>query len=172
MLKKALLTFTTLAMLSACSSMPQPDDEQSFPKTWKDRQRDEMGKLSGDEGIVLAGGSGKKNAATDGIVVNAYIWRAAIDYVHVLPVVSADPFGGTIITDWYRLDEKSNERFKVNVFIIGSELRSDALKVSAFTQTQVKSGQWSEPKNNPELANQIENTILLKARAIKYNTGK
>jgi hypothetical protein len=36
-----------------------------------------------------------------GLSVNAYLWRAALDTLSFMPLASADPFGGTIITDWY-----------------------------------------------------------------------
>ena len=42
-----------------------------------------------------AGGGGS------GIGVNSFLWRASLDTVSFMPLASADPFGGVIITDWY-----------------------------------------------------------------------
>src|SRR5919197_5001636 len=36
-----------------------------------------------------------------GIGVNSYLWRASLDTIAFMPLASADPFGGVIITDWY-----------------------------------------------------------------------
>ena len=37
------------------------------------------------------------NAATIG--VNGYLWRAALDTLSFMPLASADPYGGVIVTD-------------------------------------------------------------------------
>ena len=49
-----------------------------------------------------------------GIGVNNLLWRASLDTVSFMPLVSADPFGGVIITDWYTPPSAPDERFKVN----------------------------------------------------------
>ena len=88
----------------------------------------------------LAGCSHSKGAkvsdAPDGsptqIGVNSYLWRATLDTLAFMPLASADPYGGTIITDWYVNPEKPDERFKCTVYILDSRLRADGLKVSVF----------------------------------------
>ena len=69
-----------------------------------------------------------------GIGVNSYLWHASLDTVSFLPLASADPFGGVIITDWYSPPATPNERFKVNVFILNRELRADGVKATVFRQ--------------------------------------
>ena len=49
-------------------------------------------KTSRDDG---SGGAGSA------LGVNAYLWRGALDTLSFMPLASADPFGGVIITDWY-----------------------------------------------------------------------
>ena len=51
-----------------------------------------------------------------------------------MPLASADPVGGVIISDWYAAPEKPDERVKVNVYILDKRLRADALKVTVFRQ--------------------------------------
>ena len=82
---------------------------------------------------VLTGGglfsSGKPTQqASLGVGVNAFLWRASLDTVSFMPIASADPFGGVIITDWYAPPETPNERFKVNIFILDKELRAAGIK--------------------------------------------
>src|SRR5688572_6674832 len=72
------------------------------------------------EGIFGKGGIGlfnkeKKDGETAGITVNAYLWRASLDTVSFMPLASADPFGGTIITDWFEAPETKGERVKANI---------------------------------------------------------
>ena len=109
---------------------------------------------------------GKKKSSGDGINVNSYLWRATLDTIYFMPLVSADPFGGVILTDWYQLNPKSNERIKLNIYILGSELRSDAIRVSVFKQKN-DSGKWVDIKDGDAFGEEIENKILLRAREIK-----
>lgn len=148
------------------------DSDGDFPKTAEEREIEKIGRITGDQGLVIAGGGNKSSSATDGINVNSYLWRATLDTVHKLPIISADPFGGTILTDWHTLESGSKTRFKLNIFIIGSELRSDAIKVSAFKQKKNTRGDWIDQTPSTQLAQEIENKILLKAREIKFNSKK
>jgi hypothetical protein len=55
-------------------------------------------------------GSGKPPAkAASEIGVNSYLWRAALDVVKFMPLASADPYGGVVITDWYADPAKPDE---------------------------------------------------------------
>src|SRR5690606_12233766 len=75
----------------------------------------------------------RRGSADDhGIGVNSFLWRAALDTVSFMPLASADPFGGVILTDWYEAPETPQERLKLNVFILDRQLRSDALQVRVF----------------------------------------
>ena len=55
--------------------------------------------------------------STNGISVNGFLWRATLDTISFMPLAQADPFGGIILTDWYRPPETQDERFKINVYI-------------------------------------------------------
>lgn len=145
--------------------------EQDYPKNRDEVEAEKVGSLTGEGGFVLFGGK-PKSAATEGINVNAYLWRATLDLVHAMPVLSADPFGGTVITDWYSVEDSYKRRFKLNIYIIGAELRSDGVRVAAFTQDMGRNGTWGESKNNAALAREIEDKILIKAREIKYKHGR
>ena len=101
------------------------------------------------------------------IGVNAFLWRASLDTIAFMPLASADPFGGVIITDWYAPPETPNERFKVNVYILGRKLRADGLKVSVFRQQQDASGRWNDVNVGPEVAVEFENAVLSQARELR-----
>ena len=105
-----------------------------------------------------------------GMPINPYLWRASIETINFMPLSSADPFAGTIITDWYTAEENLEERCKLNIFINGKELKTDNLRVSSFCQL-LKNNQWvnivSEDENNIK----IENAILNKAKKLKLNSG-
>ena len=109
----------------------------------------------------------KKDNDAVGITVNAYLWRAALDTVSFMPMASADPFGGTILTDWYEAPETKGERIKANILILSRELRTDALKVSLFRQIRAKNGQWQDAGVDPKTVTALEESILTRAREMR-----
>lgn len=114
----------------------------------------------------LSFGRGKDKADNSGIGVNSYLWRASLDTVSFMPLASADPFGGVILTDWYSPPETPDERFKLNVFILDRELRSDGVQVKVFRQYR-KGGDWRDKKTDDGTGRQIEDAILTRARQMR-----
>ena len=108
-------------------------------------------------------------AAPSQIGVNAFLWRASLDTLNFMPLASADPFGGVIITDWYSNPSTPNERFKATVYILDTHLRADALNVSIFRQTLGAGGNWAEAAVDPDTEVQIENAILQRARQLRLS---
>jgi hypothetical protein len=134
------------------------------------RNREE-GSLFGPGGLF---GSRPKDTSGDGtgVAVNAYLWRASLDTINFIPLVSADPFGGVIITDWYTPAETPNERMKVQVTILDRELRADGVRVSVFKQqTSPKGGNWVDAQVDPRTNIDIENAILTRARQLRIAGG-
>ena len=84
-----------------------------------------------------------------------------------MPLISADPFGGVIITDWFTPLESVNERFKLTVYILSSELRVDGLRVAVFRQQNDGSDNWIDGQVSDETTNELEKTILTRARQMR-----
>jgi hypothetical protein len=98
--------------------------------------------------------------------VNAFLWHAALDTISFMPLKSADPFGGIILTDWYSDPSDPNERMRVTVYILDRRLRADGLRVTAFRQTR-SATDWVDAQVNPDTANKIEDAILTRARELR-----
>ena len=127
----------------------------------------EQGSLFGAGGL-LGSGDEKKDDRGAGVAVNAYLWRASLDTISFIPLVSADAFGGVIITDWYTPAETPNERMKVQVTILDRELRADGVRVSVFKQqTAPKGGAWVDAQVDPRTQTDMENAILTRARQLR-----
>ena len=122
--------------------------------------------IFGPDGLSIFGGGKDKDDEDSGIGVNSFLWRASLDTVSFMPLASADPFGGVILTDWYTPDPNKSERFKVNVFIMGRQLRSDGVRVRVFKQI-LKSGTWHDYKTAEDTASKLEDTILTRARQLR-----
>lgn len=84
-----------------------------------------------------------------------------------MPLTSADPFGGVIITDWYEDPNTPGDRFKVNALILDNTLRADGIKITLFKQSLDKKGNWRDKKSDKTNARKIEDTILTRARELK-----
>ena len=105
-----------------------------------------------------------------GIGVNSFLWRASLDTISFMPLASADPFGGVIITDWYSPPESQTERFKVNVYILGRDLRADGVRAAVFRQTQIAAGDWIDAEVIDTTGTDLENAILTRARQLRIAT--
>ncbi len=159
-----------LLALTACSALPQ--GEAKFP-TGRDRSStggnniyDTPDTIWGkDGGPSLFGGRDKSQDSA--VTVNSYLWRAALDTVSFMPLTSADPFGGVILTDWYTDPATPNERSKLNVFILGRELKADGIRVKAFRQTKTKNGAWKDAAVAAETERKLEDAILTRARQMR-----
>ena len=128
--------------------------------------------MLGSDGLSLFGGNnggeGGGVGGGAGIGVNAFLWRASLDTVSFMPVTSADPFGGVIITDWYSPSESPEERFKLNIYILDRQLRADGLRVAVFREVRAGDG-WASAEVSDGTAAQLEDTILTRARQLRVN---
>ncbi len=118
------------------------------------------------------GGGDSDDASTPGMAqlgVNSYLWRATLDTLNFMPLASADPVGGIIISDWYAAPEKPDERVKVDVYILDKRLRADALRVTVFRQVRNAAG-WADASVNPDTGVKLENAILSRARELRLST--
>ena len=140
-------------------------------KYW-DKQ-DAQNTLWGSDGAFDLFGSDSKKAAQGGggIGVNSYLWRASLDTIAFMPLASADPFGGVIITDWYTPPETPQERYKMSVYILGRELRGDGVKVAVFRQ-RMDNGAWVDAAVTKNTATNLENEILTRARQLRVASSE
>ncbi len=107
-----------------------------------------------------------------GVGVNSFLWRATLDTVSFMPLASADPFGGVIISEWYSPAATPNERFKVNIFILGRELRADGVRATVFRQKREQGGgQWVDAPVDKRTGEDLENAILTRARQMRLSTA-
>jgi len=158
----------SLAGLCACSGgsgSPASADQQQYNDY---RTQGSAGIPASSASITLGQGTnaGSTAESSTNLGVNAYLWRGSLDTLSFMPLVSADPFGGVIITDWYTPSGVTGERFKATVYILGRELRSDGLRVSIFRQVNGGSG-WQDSPVAASTSSEIEDKILARARELR-----
>ena len=176
-MKKPVFQKTTPLFLSALAALTLAacggiETEAKYPSgldrtTTGDDIYGEKDSIFGSDGLSIFGGKDKEaDDGSTGIGVNSFLWRASLDTVSFMPLASADPFGGVIITDWYSSAEKPDERFKVNVFILDKQLRSDGISVKVFRQAN-KGGRWIDSDVADNTGRQLEDAILTRARQLR-----
>lgn len=164
---RTILALSALIALAACDSLR---GEAKYDTPLRRGDVDPNNSIFGPGGLTLFG-SNQQNQSTDpGIGVNSFLWRASLDTVAFMPLASADPFGGVIITDWYTPPQTPNERFKVTVYILDRALRADGVKVAVFKQAQTASG-WADQPVGQETVTNMENAILTRARQLRVAAG-
>ncbi|MBS28182.1 MAG: hypothetical protein CL566_04550 [Alphaproteobacteria bacterium] len=165
--KSAFRVIVAVAMLglTACAGF---ESERADADGFDDKLKKNSGKLFGD--INLVGGPDDEQT-NSGIGVNGFLWRASLDTLSFLPLSSADPFGGVIITDWYAPPESPEERFKVTVYILGRELRADGVRVAVFRQKRDNRSDWADANTGEGTSTSLENAILTRARELRVSRG-
>ena len=126
--------------------------------------------IAGEGGISFGIGGKRPDSEASlggaGIGVNAYLWRATLDTLSFMPLVSADPMGGVIITDWWQTGTQPRERFKATAYILSRRLRSDGIKVTIFRQVE-QNGQWVDTPVASSTRGEIEDKIIARARELR-----
>jgi len=112
----------------------------------------------------LAGLSGESSSL--GLPINALLWRASLDIMSTIPLDDVDTFGGTIVTEWYQLNETSDERIKMTAFVLDRELRADGIRVIVYVQKRVGNS-WQDNGTDSKMGEKMEQLILTRAREIR-----
>ena len=133
------------------------------PKEYEDRvamQRD--GSLLKDL-FLGKDKSTSNNNQSNNLNVNPFLWKASLSTLSSsMPLASIDSNSGIIISDWYNLKGKPNERVKISILVNTVELRSDGLNVKVFKQI-FKGNSWMGVKVSPNIAINLERKIIQKA---------
>ena len=164
------LLFSVLFLLTACEGFLTPDENQpAAPQRQELERARERGKLTG-EGLILAGGKDKSEESGSPLGVNSFLWRATLDTLSFMPLASADPFGGVILTEWYEDPNARGERFKISALILGRGLRADGINVTLFKQSYDAEKSWQDEAVDKGLSRKLEDTILTRARQLRVKS--
>ena len=164
-----------LALLAGCSSGRQVGNEEYGTDNRRELALRQTGAAT-DSGLVVFGVDRSRQAreaaagAGAGMTVNAFLWRATLDTLSFMPLASADPFGGVIITDWYSPPQAEGERFKATAYVIGRQLRSDGVRVQVFRQVQ-RGNQWVDAPASTATNSEMEDRVLARARELRSQSA-
>jgi hypothetical protein len=160
-MKFTYFTIFIFALMAGCS----------LPQSSKKPTIDSPGSIitgSTEQGLSLRDAMSKKQSGA-GLPINALLWRSSIDIASSLPMEDVDAISGTIITDWYKLNENSDERIKIAIFVLDRELRSDAIRAVVYVQKRT-SDEWRDDGIDNEMGARLEELILTRARELRAAT--
>ena len=140
---------------------------------------DDVAERPGEKGVSILTGSATGFKLSDlaigaqlnsGMPVNALLWRAALDIASVAPLDDVDTFGGTIVTEWHQPKTTPDQRLKLTIFVIGRELRSDAITVHTYIQKRL-GAEWVDSGRDEALGRKLEDLVLTRARELRAATS-
>ena len=152
------LSLGTALLLSSCSGLKTTPVEQP---------EEPVSIFTGKPGGIKLSDFGSKDASSgDSLPVNALLWRAALDIASFVPLDDVDTFGGSIVTEWPQPKDTPNQRLKLTMFVVGRELRSDAITVRAYIQNRLGT-EWVDAGRDEALGRKLENLVLTRARELR-----
>ena len=161
-----LLLITTLLTQTACQALkPKKVDAKEFPPDPRERVKKN---IEEGRGFRLMGGD--KGGTNYEFASANPLWRATLDTLDFMPLVSANYSGGIVVTDWYSENNTPNESVKISVRFLTNEIRSDALDINVFLKKCSENlTNCSISKNNNDLVADLNLNILKKATKYQKN---
>jgi len=95
------------------------------------------------------------------------MWRASLETLDFLPLITVDYSGGVIITDWYS-DLNNDDSIKITIRFLSNDIRSDSLKIIVHRKTCDKNNNCKTIISDSNLIkNELRSTILRKAALLE-----
>ena len=92
------------------------------------------------------------------------LWRATLDTISFMPLMSANYSGGIIITDWYSDNSDKNESVKISIRFLSNEIRSNSLDIKLFIkQCSISLNNCEITENTGSIVKELNKSILRKA---------
>jgi hypothetical protein len=154
-----IITIPFLILLSSCEALKYKKvDAKEFPPEPEKRIQKNM---SEGRGLKIFGG--KKSAGEFEFANSNPLWRASLDIINFMPLLSVDYGGGLIITDWYNDNEESQESIKLTIQFLSNEVRADALNIKIFKKKCASNNNCTISNTDSKINSDLKLAILKKA---------
>ena len=117
-------------------------------------------------GMRLLSGNNEANGGKFDFASANPLWRASLDVIDFMPLLSVDYGGGIIITDWYG-EENENEAVKITIQFLSNEVRSDALNIKVFKKKCTNLTNCKVVQSQSSISEELRVAILKKAAQYK-----
>ena len=163
-----LLLILSLLMLNSCANR---GDARKVPPNVKERvaKNVEEGRgFSLNETFKDLGGGGTSFEFAS----SNELWRASLDTIDFMPLLSANYSGGIIITDWYSDGKNQGESIKISIRFLTNEIRSDSLDVKVFIKKCKSLENCLVTETKGVLISELKKKILYQASVYKKENDK
>ena len=168
LISRIFLSIIAIIYLTSCAGLkPAPSDARKVSPNVKERVRQN---IEEGKGFRLMGGE-KKGGVFDFASSNE-MWRASLDTIDFMPLMSANYSGGIIITDWYSDGKMSGESIKVSIRFLTNEIRADALDVKVFIKKCKNLDNCLVSESKGVLVMELKKKILKQAAIYKNQNDK
>ena len=161
--RQILIIFSLITLLtqSACEALkPKKVSAKDFPADPRQRVKKNIEEGRG----FRVFDSSRTRGTTYEFASSNPLWKATLDTLDFMPLVSANYSGGIVITDWYSENNTPNESVKISIRFLTNEIRSDALDINVFLKKCSQNfTNCSISKNNNDLVADLNLNILKKA---------
>ena len=170
-MKKLLLKFTIYFLvfqtLVSCG-IYKPVDAKKYPPQPELRVKNN---IEEGKGFRLMRGFGNEKGGKFDFANANPLWRASLDIIDFMPLLSVDYGGGIIITDWYG-EENENDSIKITIQFLSNEVRSDALNIKVFKKNCTSLSNCKVIQSQSDISQELRVAILKRAAQYKSNDIK
>ena len=156
--------FIVFQTLVSCG-LYKPVDAKKYPPQPELRVKNNIEEGRGFR-LMSGFGNGTKGGKFEFANANP-LWRASLDTIDFMPLLSVDYGGGIIITDWYG-EENENDSIKITIQFLSNEVRSDALNIKVFKKKCISLSNCKVIQSQSNLNEELRVAIL--KRAAQYKT--
>lgn len=158
------LSINTLFLVCICIFFLQtcgiyrPVDAKKYPPQPELRVKNN---LEEGRGFTLMSGFGKNKGGEFEFANANPLWRATLDTISFMPLLSVDYGGGLIITDWY--SGENNDSIKLTIQFLSNEIRTDAVKINVFKKNCTSQVDCKIIESTSKINDELKVAILRKA---------
>ena len=167
-MKKILLKFALYSIifqtLISCG-IYKPVDAKKYPPQPELRVKNN---IEEGKGFRLMTGFGNNKGGKFEFANANPLWRASLDTIDFMPLLSVDYGGGIIITDWYG-EENENDQIKITIQFLSNEIRSDALNIKVFKKKCLNLSNCKVVQSQSNIHQELRVAILKRAAQYKTN---
>ena len=146
-------------MLTSCQALkPEKVDTRKVPISGPERSKKniETGAGASLKNVLKRGGTNFEFSSSNPM------WRASLETIDFMPLLTVDYAGGLIITDWYS-DGSSRESIKITIKFLDTEVRVDAMIIDIHKKVCNEMNNCKISKIDTKLNFEIRDKILKKA---------
>ena len=149
-------------VLSSCG-IYRPVDAKKYPPQPELRVKNN---IEEGRGFRLMTGFGNEKGGKFEFANANPLWRASLDIIDFMPLLSVDYGGGIIITDWYG-EENENDAIKITIQFLSNEVRSDALNIKVFKKKCANLSNCKVIQSQSDINQELRVAILKRAAQYK-----